>query len=109
MKNHNILLAILVSVIANPAYGVTASVFTIDVPGGSEIDRQRDHMALILENGWISRENGVLADLFSKSKGGVFRISATTVFDNNQTTQLESTTLSQHESSPGSAGEAVEV
>lgn len=105
MTNRNVLLVILVSVIANPAYGVTASVFTIDVPGGSEIDRQRDHMALILENGWISRENGFLADLFSKSKGGVFRISASTVFDNNQTTQLESTTLI--EDPKGSMGRAL--
>lgn len=93
MKNLSFVVAVLVSVISQPAGALTASIFTLDVPGGSAIDLQKDHMTVVLENGWISTEKGFLEQIFSEAKSGLFRITAKTTFRNNKTVELESTTL----------------
>ncbi|MBU6391712.1 MAG: hypothetical protein KGQ83_05690, partial [Planctomycetes bacterium] len=82
-KYRLLLLIVFVHLFATQAYALSARVIFLDVPGGQSVDRQRDHLMLSVENGWISNECTLFSRIISSAKGGAIQISSKVTYKDN--------------------------
>jgi hypothetical protein len=62
------------------AHGMTAKVFTIDLLNADTIDKEKDHVMVSFQDGYLSKEQSWLNTLLSKAKSGIFQIKGSVKF-----------------------------
>jgi len=79
-------------IFASNAFALSAKIFFLDVPNGKSIDKDRDHLILSVEDGWISSRSSLFSRILSNAKGGAIQITSKVTYNDNFTDSKEAFT-----------------